>query len=534
VAALTLISGCSDDPAPRPKLEVITTAELRPELDSVALCPSAAARATDDPGRAGPCAEGRPHARVAVVADQACRSASASSAARPAGSWSMATRRWACSTAGRVPSWRACAAVASRAPGPGRARRRARVDTLIEPELELRGLHLHHPPHRGLLGVLGPSPERLDARRVVDWLIKNRSNYLQWVALDDIQGDAQRVPAWRAHPRHPRAGAPAPGVGGHPAVGLSNAARLGPSTSRSQGTRARIDARLPQLFDGLAWDRINLSFGEFFTALPEVHPQRRRGLRRPAGARAGTEMAATIHGQRRAARHYMGEQDLLYYFLVKFADPAIIPDVHTVMFYDLYEDAGGAYHHDNFDEHREYLLDRLRAGQPAVYLPETAYWVSFDVSVPCPALYVRTASSIRAAGRRARACPARRPRPVLERLGVGYWLHDFTAARQLRAGHPDELIAGASPATGASGAGGGAAIGAEEALMDQRLVAYLAGRDQCSAGATRHRIAARSGDLRRSGERRRRHRAQSPRHRRAAGLRRPARRHRRRRRRRTC
>ena len=50
----------------------------------------------------------------------------------------------------------------------------------------------------------------------------------------------------------------------------------------------------------------------------------------------------------------MGE-NLIYYFLVKFADPAIIPDIHTVMFYNLFETAGGAYHHEDFAEHRAYL-----------------------------------------------------------------------------------------------------------------------------------------------------------------------------------
>jgi hypothetical protein len=46
---------------------------------------------------------------------------------------------------------------------------------------------------------------------------------------------------------------------------------------------------------------------------------------------------------------------LLYYFLIKFANPAIVPWVHTTMFYNLYEDTGLAYLHTEFDEHRAYL-----------------------------------------------------------------------------------------------------------------------------------------------------------------------------------
>src|SRR6185503_18193487 len=69
----------------------------------------------------------------------------------------------------------------------------------------------------------------------------------------------------------------------------------------------------------------------------------------------------------------------------------IVPQVHTVMYYDLFEDAGGAYHHQDFAEHRAFLFDRLRTGLPVTYKPETAYWVAFDNSVPMYLpLYVRS------------------------------------------------------------------------------------------------------------------------------------------------
>ena len=70
---------------------------------------------------------------------------------------------------------------------------------------------------------------------------------------------------------------------------------------------------------------------------------------------------------------------LLYYFLIKFANPAIVPWVHTTMFYNLYEDTGLAYLHTEFDEHRAYLEGRLREGKPVGYFPESADWVAFDI-----------------------------------------------------------------------------------------------------------------------------------------------------------
>ena len=52
------------------------------------------------------------------------------------------------------------------------------------------------------------------------------------------------------------------------------------------------------------------------------------------------------------------------------------------MYYDLYEDAGGAYLHEDFSEHRAFLEERIAAGQPVGYFPESAYWVAFDNPVP--------------------------------------------------------------------------------------------------------------------------------------------------------
>ena len=53
------------------------------------------------------------------------------------------------------------------------------------------------------------------------------------------------------------------------------------------------------------------------------------------------------------------DQEMIYYFLAAYADSNITPWVHTVMFYNLFERAGGAYHHEEFDQHRRFLLNRL-------------------------------------------------------------------------------------------------------------------------------------------------------------------------------
>src|SRR5262249_32748067 len=112
-------------------------------------------------------------------------------------------------------------------------------------------------------------------------------------------------------------------------------------------------------------------------------------------------------------------------------DPSIVPDIHTVMFYDLFEPADGAYHHVDFAEHRAYLAERMCAGKPAGYFPETAYWVAFDNSVPQSfPLYVRNRWLDLARLRSDVRC-GKLDTHLLFSSGWewGYWLHDVTALR---------------------------------------------------------------------------------------------------------
>ena len=38
--------------------------------------------------------------------------------------------------------------------------------------------------------------------------------------------------------------------------------------------------------------------------------------------------------------------------------------------------------HELFNEHRDYLEERLKAQTPIGYFPESAYWIAFDNSLP--------------------------------------------------------------------------------------------------------------------------------------------------------
>jgi hypothetical protein len=256
---------------------------------------------------------------------------------------------------------------------------------------------------------------------------------------------------------------------------------VSPNTACSECYR-----RLHVLLDGTGFDTLNLSFGEFFGAEParfvaEVDSAYAAMQR----VQPGVELTATIHvGNFDTLRvDYMGQRQL-YYFLVRYANPAIVPWVHTTMFFNLYEDTGLAYLHDQFDEHRAYLEGRLAEGKPVGYFPESAYWIAFDINVPVfLPLYVRSRHLDLARS----AAVGQLDDHVLFSSGWewGYWLTDASTLRMnyTRPAAWHEAVAdlyGGWGATGTAAADLVRRLGEAQhrALIIERLAAYVAGRDQ--------------------------------------------------------
>lgn len=355
-----------------------------------------------------------------------------------------------------------------------------------------RGLHLHtlHPIET-LYDFWIPGPENLEGgKRAIDFLIKNRGNYLQWCALDDILKTPALVPAWQAHTRALTDFAHAHGVHTGVALQLFGQSNLQNAFDLIDDTSGdpvpEMERRLHLLLDQSGFDTLNLSFGEFFGAEParfvaEVDSAYAAMQR----VQPGVEVTATIHvGNYDNLRvDFMGVRQL-YYFLVRYANPAIVPWVHTTMFYNLYEDTGLAYLHEQFDEHRDYLEGRLRAGQPVGYFPESAYWVAFDINIPVfMPVYVRSRhldlTRLGAAGQL--------EDHVLFSSGWewGYWLSDATTLRitYTRPEKWEDAVADLYGGWGAIGATAAELVrqlgeAQHRALILERLAAYVASRDQ--------------------------------------------------------
>lgn len=364
--------------------------------------------------------------------------------------------------------------------------------TLHQPQIRVRGFQLHtlH-PIEGYFAFWEPGPGSTnDAHRIIDWVVKNRGNFLQWVALDNINDPDQHA-AWQpftrelidyAHLRGIRVGL---GIQLFGQANLQSAFDLSDDKSGTVPISQEIAARLPIVTKDLPFDVYTLSFGEFFNAEPQKFidsvNEVRTQLRTVAPA---AEMHAVVHvgGEQRV--QYMGEE-LIYYFLVKFTDPSIIADLHTVMFYNLFEPAGGAYQSENFFEHRDYLRERMCAGLKGSYMPETAYWVAFDDSVPqfFP-LYVRSrlhdlAELQKPAG----------PCGVLDQHYLftsgwewGYWLNDVASIRasyELPGNLLEAFTYQLAPDLGADAASlvERLANAQHDQVMIQQLTGYLVGRD---------------------------------------------------------
>lgn len=271
---------------------------------------------------------------------------------------------------------------------------------VVIPEIPVRGLHLHtlH-PIEGYYAFWEASRGRADqAKRIMDWVIRQRGNMLQYPALSDVLAGGGVTQLWRAHTQeliaygHARGLKLGLGVQLFSASNLQLALNLVDSFGEEDAMRDQMRERLQVVLGpGLEFDHLNLSFGEFFGSDPEEFVTAVEIAYDTAQDVApGIAMSAVIHVGDDLVVEYEGEE-LLYYFLVQFANAPIVPWVHTTMYYNLFEDAGGAYGHDDFSEHRDFLFERLQDGEPVGYFPESAYWVAYDNPVPAwLPLYVRS------------------------------------------------------------------------------------------------------------------------------------------------
>ena len=369
---------------------------------------------------------------------------------------------------------------------------------LFTPERALRGLRPHtiH-PIEAYWAFWEPSDDSLArAKRIVDWTVKNRGNYLEWVALNDILSSTDRAGVWKTHTKQIVDYAHARGVRVGIGIQLFQASSLqnGFTLLTKYGGDGDVDTmvdELAKLNDAGPFDIVDLSFGEFSGTDPMVFVDSLNNVTKALTIAAPTsKLVATVHvgNYPKLFVDYMGEHQL-YYFLVRYAQPPVEAWVHTVMYYDLFEDAGGAYKHDDFSMHRDFILSELKKGKDVGYFPETAYWVAFDDSVPTYLpLYVR--SRWLDLGSLDQAADAQGSSRLKEHVIFssgwewGYWQNDYAALRMsfqrpATWGEAYEQMFAPWGDAGRALAQKVVALGElqHDGLIGKRLAAYLAARD---------------------------------------------------------
>lgn len=363
------------------------------------------------------------------------------------------------------------------------------------PEVAKRGLHLHtlHPIEGELDLWEGGDGSVERATQVIDWLVRQRGNYLQWVGVDDVQRSGSRLAAWREHTTtlntaaHDRGLTTGLGIQLFGSGNLQSAWDLLDEVGTPEQQAAEMDDRLAGLA-GVGFDTIDLSFGEFFAEEPAAFlASGALAFDRIQAAIPGATVTANIHVGGDLIVEWQGEQ-LPYYFLATKVERPIVPHVHTVMFYDLFEDAGGAYQLDDFAEHRAWIQGAIEDQRPGGYFPETAYWIAFDDSVPnyFP-LYQQTRWTDLD---QLRSFAADRGVPGLQDHLLfssgwewGYWQNDVAALRQswrlTDAFEPLRHELSVYGEAGAALADAAEALAAEQhhALIEQRLTPFVASWD---------------------------------------------------------
>ncbi len=248
-------------------------------------------------------------------------------------------------------------------------------DVIFRPSMGTRGLHLHtlHPTEALYDVWLGSDTE--NAFRIIDWLVKIRGNYIQYVALKDIL-NSERYAEWRKKTKAIIDYAHKRGV----KTGLNCLVFAASSLQNGYVIEKEEDLAFLKELD---FDVLNLSFGEFVGNEPSRFISEIQFIADEIkGIKPSVEITGTIHvGNFDNLWVTYNNETILYYFLVKYIEE-VVPFVHTVMYFNLTEPAVGAYNHKTFREHREFLLDYLKREKKVVYFPESAYWIAFDNSVP--------------------------------------------------------------------------------------------------------------------------------------------------------
>jgi hypothetical protein len=364
------------------------------------------------------------------------------------------------------------------------------VNIHVSHKVGLRGIHQHllHPTEFFPVFNRAGEENLKQAKQYLLWLVKNGQNYLQFNALNNLD-----FSTWFKHTGAIVEYAHSLGI----KVGICPIFWGGASfqnsyvlikSAESADWKGELHSNIDNLMQ-VPWDVMSLGMGEFGSAdLDRTIEWFNEAAGYFANKYPASRFAVQIHvgDYENLYVDYKGER-LLYYFIPKFADPKLGVFVHTVMFYDLYQDAG-AYNHRNFYTHRQFLLSQLGV-RDTYYYPESAYWCAFDIDVPqfFPVyIYSRhnDITSLQADIEAMGLAPLKGHIEFSTGNEWGYWMNDYSVSRTLaRPGTTiDDISADLGAAYGAASQTVSEIMAEmiryqKEMLIDKKMVAYFASED---------------------------------------------------------
>lgn len=263
------------------------------------------------------------------------------------------------------------------------------------PAFKWRGIQQHtlHPIEYTYILMADPTEQNLQyAYRYVEWLAKNRQNYLfwWWVDLYDVAARREYVGKiiQHAHDRGVKVGLVVgmPFHQQHSYNLLKRDACHSDVATWTLGLREGIDE-----IASLGIDALCVFFGE----------TEGKSFKQPEGCPAVESPVKGTVDRIEALRAYVNakhpnifvtlwvhptagtsgdESCPRYFFLPKLCSPDLGAAVHTTMFYNLLDPAP-TYGNSDFSALREYALEQTKV-RPVWYWPETAYWCAFDIDIP--------------------------------------------------------------------------------------------------------------------------------------------------------
>lgn len=252
-------------------------------------------------------------------------------------------------------------------------------EKIYVPSYGLRGYQQHtlHPIEM-MYAVYYPSAEHEKyLKNYILWLARNGQNFLTFPLLENIE---PRWKTWASYMKKITAYAKDRGVKMGPAVqivpGMQKNAYF--FLMGEKDWKEKVRKKL-KLYFTIPWDFVTIDLGEFLDTEPAETVEWFNFIAQELKKKYHVKMDVKIHVGGKMKVNYQGEE-LLYYFLPKFASSDVGMMIHTVMFYDVFRPAH-AYSHENFYEHRELLKEQI-GKREVIYFPESAYWCTFDIDVP--------------------------------------------------------------------------------------------------------------------------------------------------------